>query len=67
VVPVAIDAQPLTRLIVAVPATGAAIFGSRGIFELGPFGETEHVGDAATRASLAIGLGAPASSPLRPL
>jgi hypothetical protein len=80
VVLVAIGAPPLVRLIVAIPAAGAASgylqawlkfcagFGSRGIFNFGPLGQTEQVADADARrrdrgragqiglASLAIGI-----------
>ncbi len=79
---VAIDAPPLSRLLVAVPAAAAASgylqarlrfcagFGSRGVYNFGELGQTQHVGDAqdrrrdrarATRiglASLAVGAAA---------
>ena len=59
---VAIDAPPLARLLVAIPAAGAASgylqarfrfcagFGSRGVFNFGPLGRTETVTDPAARA-----------------
>jgi hypothetical protein len=59
---VAIDAPPLARLLVALPAIAAASgylqawfkfcagFGSRGIFNFGPLGETQAVVDEAARA-----------------
>jgi hypothetical protein len=59
---VAIDAPPLARLVVAMPAAGAvsgylqarfrfcARFGSRGVFNFGPLGRTETVADPAARA-----------------
>jgi hypothetical protein len=80
VILVAVGAPPLARLIVALPAAAAASgylqawlrfcagFGSRGIFNFGPLGQTENVpdADAARRdrararqiglASLAIGV-----------
>jgi hypothetical protein len=77
---VVIGAPPLARLLVGVPAAGAASgylqawlkfcagFGSRGVFNFGPLGQTEQVADDAARvrdrarairiglASLAIGV-----------
>lgn len=62
VILVAISAPPHVRLIVALPAAGAASgylqawlkfcagFGSRGIFNFGPVGQTEVAPDAADRA-----------------
>jgi hypothetical protein len=59
---VAIGAPPLARLLIAIPAAiGAsgylqarakfcAGFGSRGVFNFGDLGTTEHVEDAAARA-----------------
>ncbi len=58
---VAIDAPPLARLIVTLPAAAAASgylqarlrfcagFGSRGTFNFGPLGDTEQVVDAEAR------------------
>jgi hypothetical protein len=58
----AIGAPPLARLIIALPAAGAASgylqawfkfcagFGSRGVFNFGPLGTTETVIDDAARA-----------------
>ena len=58
---VALDAPPLIRLIVALPAAAAASgylqawlrfcagFGSRGIFNFGPLGQAELVADDAAR------------------
>jgi hypothetical protein len=58
----AIGAPPLARLIIALPAAGAASgylqawfkfcagFGSRGVFNFGPLGATETVVDDAARA-----------------
>lgn len=58
----AIDAPPLTRLVVAIPAAGAASgylqawlrfcagFGSRGVFNFGELGTVETVEDADARA-----------------
>lgn len=60
---VAIDAPPITRLLVALPAAGAAsgylqawlkfcaAFGSRGVFNFGPLGGVEAVADDDARAS----------------
>jgi hypothetical protein len=77
---VAIGAPPLARLLVALPAAGAASgylqaylkfcagFGSRGVYNFGELGTTQHVEDADARkrdrarsiqiglASLAIGV-----------
>jgi hypothetical protein len=62
IVLVAIDAPSLARLLVALPAAAAASgylqawlkfcagFGSRGIFNFGPVGQTEHAPDASDRA-----------------
>jgi ferric-dicitrate binding protein FerR (iron transport regulator) len=62
VVLVAIDAPPLARALVAIPAIMAASgylqawfkfcagFGSRGIFNFGPLGQTQAVADDAARA-----------------
>jgi hypothetical protein len=59
---VAISAPPLARLLVALPAAGAASgylqavlrfcagFGSRGLFNFGPVGPTEQAADPADRA-----------------
>lgn len=59
---VAIDAPPLTRFLVAIPAIAAASgylqawfkfcagFGGRGIFNFGPAGSTQPVIDEAARA-----------------
>jgi hypothetical protein len=59
---VVIDAPPLARLLIALPAAGAASgylqarfhfcagFGSRGVFNFGPLGRTETVADPAARA-----------------
>jgi hypothetical protein len=59
---VAIDAPPVSRLLVAIPAIGAASgylqawfkfcagFGSRGVFNFGDVGTTEKVADSAARA-----------------
>ncbi len=59
---VAIDAPPLARLILIVPAAAAASgylqawlkfcagFGSRGIFNFGPLGDTQQVVDEDARA-----------------
>ncbi len=76
----AVDAPPLARFLVALPAAGSASgylqawlhfcagFGSRGEFNFGPLGRTEHVEDVEARrrdrqtstriglASVAIGL-----------
>jgi hypothetical protein len=58
---VAVGAPPLARLLLAIPAAGAAAgyvqawsrfcagFGSRGVFNLGPIGEAQQVVDAAAR------------------
>jgi hypothetical protein len=58
---VVLDAPPVTRLLVAVPATVAASgylqarlrfctgFGSRGVFNFGAVGSTEQVADAEAR------------------
>jgi hypothetical protein len=58
---VAVDAPPLVRLLVAIPAAAAASgylqawlkfcagFGSRGIFNFGPVGGTEQVTDTNAR------------------
>ncbi len=71
---VAFGAPPLARLIVALPAAAAASgylqavlrfcagFGSRGVFNFGPLGETQSVVDAEARRrdrarSMQIGLG----------
>ncbi len=62
VVLVVIDAPPLTRLLVALPAAAAASgylqawlkfcagFGSRGVFNFGPLGHTREVADEDARA-----------------
>ncbi len=62
VILVAIDAPPLARLLVAIPAVGAASgylqawfkfcagFGSRGVFNFGPLGDTNQVVDPDARA-----------------
>ena len=59
---VALDAPPVARLLLVLPATAAASgylqarlkfcagFGSRGIFNLGPVGDTQQVMDEAARA-----------------
>ncbi len=59
---VAGDAPPLVRLLVAIPAAGAASgylqawshfcagFGSRGVFNFGPLGRTQTVTDPEARA-----------------
>jgi hypothetical protein len=59
---VAIDAPPLARLILLLPAAAAASgylqawfkfcagFGSRGLFNFGPIGQTLQTGDADARA-----------------
>lgn len=59
---IAVDAPPLARLLIAVPAAGAASgylqawlkfcagFGSRGLFNFGRLGELEQVVDAVSRA-----------------
>lgn len=59
---VVIGAPPVTRLLVGIPAAGAASgylqarfkfcagFASRGVFNFGPVGETEQVIDADARA-----------------
>jgi len=59
---VAIDAPPVARLIVGLPAAGAASgylqawlkfcagFGSRGVFNFGQLGQTEQVVDADARS-----------------
>ena len=59
---IAVDAPPLARLVLALPAAAAvsgylqarlkfcAGFGSRGIFNLGPVGDTEQVVDEDARA-----------------
>ena len=59
---VAVDAPPAARLLVAIPAIGAASgylqawfkfcagFGSRGVFNFGDVGTTEKVEDRAARA-----------------
>ena len=59
---VAIGAPPLTRLLIAIPAVGAASgylqarlrfcagFGSRGVFNFGPVGPRHEVADADARA-----------------
>lgn len=59
---VAISAPPLARLLLAVPAAGAASgylqavlkfragFGSRGLFNFGPVGPTEQASDPTDRA-----------------
>ena len=59
---VALDAPPLLRLTVALPAAAAASgylqarlkfcagFGSRGVFNFGPLGRTDAVADADSRA-----------------
>jgi hypothetical protein len=61
VVLVVVDAPPLARLLVALPAAGAASgylqawlrfcagFGSAGVFNLGPLGSTERVADGEAR------------------
>ena len=88
---VAIDAPPIARIVVAVPAMVAASgylqawlkfcagFGSRGIFNFGPVGDTEQVVDADARsrdrvrarqiglASLAIGVAVGIAAALLPL
>jgi hypothetical protein len=58
---VVLDTPPVTRLLVAVPATVAASgylqarlrfctgFGSRGVFNFGAIGSTEQVADAEAR------------------
>ena len=58
---VVVDAPPLLRLLVALPAAGAAAgylqawlrfcagFGSRGVFNFGPLGRTDAVADDANR------------------
>ena len=58
---VAVDAPPLARFAVALPAAGAAVgylqarlhfcagFGSRGEYNFGPLGRTEGVADAEAR------------------
>jgi hypothetical protein len=60
---VAIGAPPITRLLIALPAAGAAsgylqawlkfcaAFGSRGVFNFGPLGRVEAVADDDARAS----------------
>lgn len=57
-----IDASPVARLLVALPAAGAAVgylqarlkfcaaYGSLGLFNLGPLGRTEHIDDPGARA-----------------
>jgi hypothetical protein len=57
-----VGAPPLLRLVIALPAAGAAIgylqaqlkfcagFGSLGEFNFGPLGRAQHVADAADRA-----------------
>lgn len=91
VVLVAIGAPPLARLLVALPAAVAASgylqawlkfcggFGSRGLFNFGPLGQTESVTDADARArdrgrvrqiglaSLAVGVAAGVAAVLLPL
>ena len=59
---VLVDAPPLARLIVVLPAGAAATgylqawlrfcagFGSRGVFNFGVLGQTQHVEDAEARA-----------------
>jgi hypothetical protein len=59
---VAVDAPPLARLILVLPAAAAASgylqawlkfcagFGSRGIFNFGPVGDTQQVEDEGARA-----------------
>ena len=88
---VAIDAPPIARIVLAVPAAAAASgylqawlkfcagFGSRGIFNFGPLGKAEEVGDAEARsrdrakarqialASLAIGIAVGIGTVLLPL
>jgi len=88
---VAIDAPPLARLIVGLPAAAAASgylqawlrfcagFGSRGVFNFGPLGQTEQVVDADAHArdraranriglaSLAVGVAAGVVAGLVPL
>ena len=87
---VAIDAPPAARLLVALPAASAAAgylqatlhfcagFGSRGVFNFGPLGETRQVADDDARArdrskavqiglaSIAIGVAAGAGAALLP-
>ena len=91
VVLVAIGAPPLARLLIAIPAAGAASgylqawlrfcagFGTRGVFNFGPLGQTHEVVDADARArdrarargiglaSLAIGLAVGAIAVFLPL
>jgi hypothetical protein len=91
IVLVAIGAPPLARLLVALPAAAAASgylqarlkfcagFGSRGVFNFGPVGQTHEVVDAGARArdrsraraiglaSLAIGVAVGAIAVLLPL
>ena len=91
IVLVAIDAPPIARIVVAVPAMVAASgylqawlrfcagFGSRGIFNFGPVGDTQQVVDADARsrdrvkarqiglASLAIGVAVGIAAALLPL
>ncbi len=88
---VVIGAPPITRLLVGIPAAGAASgylqawfkfcagFGSRGVFNFGPVGETEQVADANARsrdrarasrigfASLGIGIVVAIAAVLLPL
>lgn len=88
---VAIGAPPLARLLVALPAGAAAsgylqarlkfcaAFGSRGVFNFGPLGQTEFVEDAEARGrdraratrialeSLAIGVAVAVVAVLLPL
>lgn len=88
---VTIGAPPLVRLLIALPAAAAASgylqawlkfcagFGSRGVFNFGQLGQTEHVVDAAARgrdrarayqiglASLAIGVAVGVAAVLLPL
>ena len=91
VVLVAFGAPPLSRLLLILPAGAAASgylqaafkfcagFGSRGIFNFGPLGQTESVADAAARrsdrararqilvASLAVGIAVGVAAVLLPL
>ena len=88
---VLVNAPPLARLLVAIPAAGAAsgylqawlrfcaAFGSRGVFNFGALGRTDHVEDAQARtrdrgragqigvASVAIGLAVGIAVVLLPL
>ncbi|HEY8799999.1 MAG TPA: hypothetical protein VIM20_05320 [Candidatus Limnocylindrales bacterium] len=91
VILLAIGAPSLARLVVAIPAAGAASgylqawlkfcagFGSRGVFNFGPLGQTEEVVDVDARrrdrararqiglASLAIGIAIGVVAALLPL